>query len=112
MQIHLYRNNKYGNRRAEYNGKFYHSKKEADYAAELDLRKKAGDILSWTPQHRLSLDINGHHICNYIIDFLVIDKTGEEQIHEIKGFATDLWKLKWALTEAIWGQKYKMVLIK
>lgn len=111
MYIQRYRS-KYGNKTRDYNGRLYHSQKEADYAAELDLMKRAGEIQEWKPQHRVSLDVNGHHICNYIVDFFVIDKHGEEQLVEVKGFETDLWRFKWKLTEAIWGKRYKMVLIK
>lgn len=105
--------NKYGAVKKEYNGRVYHSKGEANYARELDLRKRAGEIAEITPQFRLSLDVNGVHICNYICDFMVVTRDGEKQLHEYKGgIETDSFKLKWQLCRAIWGNKYKMILIK
>lgn len=103
---------KYGNESKIYNGKIYHSKREASYAADLDLLKRAGEIKEWSGQFKLSMDVNGYHICNYYVDFYVIDKSSEEQIHEVKGHETGEWKLKWKLCEALYGKKYKMVLIK
>ena len=47
-----------------YEGYSYDSKFEASYAAELDLRLKGKDILDWEKQFKISIDINGFHICN------------------------------------------------
>lgn len=84
---------------------------EAGYAATLELLKKSGEILEYTPQFKLSLDVNGHHVCNYYVDFMVVDKFGEKQLHEVKGFRTAVWELKWKLTEALYGKEYTLVLI-
>lgn len=92
---------KYGNKTTYYNGYNYHSKFEANYAQELDLRLKAGEIKSWQRQVKMSLDVNGKHICNYYIDFLVIHSDDEREYVEVKGFATDLWRIKWRLLEAL-----------
>ena len=88
------------------------SKKEAKYAQELDLLLKAGEIKEIVPQFKLSLDVNGKHITNYFVDFMVITKDGTKQLHEVKGFSTDLWRIKWLLTEAIYGNEYEMIVIK
>lgn len=104
--------NKYGAARKEYNGRTYMSKGEAGYAAELDLRKRAGEIKEIIPQYRLSLDVNGYHICNYIVDFKVVMADDTIEFHEYKGFETDLWRIKWKLAEAIYGKDYKLVVIK
>lgn len=103
---------KYGNETKRYNGRVYHSKREAAYAQDLDLLKKAGEIKDWTAQFKLSMDVNNHHICNYYVDFYIIDKFDEEQIHEVKGHETSEWKIKWKLCAALYGKKYRMVLIK
>lgn len=103
---------KYGNTAKIYNGRVYHSKREAAYALDLDLLKKAGEIKEWSPQFKLSMDVNNHHICNYIIDFKIVDKSGKEQIVEVKGYQTPEWKLKWKLCQALYGEKYDMVLVK
>lgn len=104
--------NKYRAASSSYNGILFHSKKEAAYAAELDLRKKAGDILNWERQVKLSLDVNGYHITNYFIDFKVTYPDQTIELVEVKGFETPEWKLKWKLAEAILSDKYKMVVVK
>lgn len=88
------------------------SKGEAGYAQELQFRQKAGEVKEIIPQYRISLDVNGYHICNYIVDFKVIMADDTIEMHEYKGFATQLWLFKWKLTEALYGKEYKLVLIK
>jgi hypothetical protein len=92
--------NKYGAKSSIYNRRSYHSKLEAAYAQELDLRIKAGEIKGWTPQVKISLDVNGFHITNYYVDFLVIYKNGDKELVEVKGFETEVWRLKRLLLEA------------
>ena len=103
---------KYHNTPSQYKGRLYHSKKEAEYAMILDDMVKTGEIISWSPQFKLELDFNGKHICNYIADFVVYRKLGLVEIHETKGYFTDLAKIKWKLAQAIYGKGYKFVLIK
>lgn len=94
---------KYGNIKSEYKGGIYDSKKEMRKAQELDLLVKAGEITKWEKQKRLSLEVNGVHIANYYIDFVVYypDKTIEYL--EIKSpiTCTPVWKLKWKLARAL-----------
>lgn len=104
--------NKFGAKKKEYNGRLYMSKGEAGYAAELELRKKAGEIKEIIPQFRIKLDVNGYHICNYIVDFKVTMADDTIEMHEWKGFETDLWRVKWKLAKAIYSKEYKFVLIK
>lgn len=104
--------NKYHNVSSTVNGIQYHSKKEAGYASELNLRLKAGDIKDWERQRKISLDVNGFHICNYFIDFVIIHNDGSEEYVEVKGFPTDTWRLKWKLTEALLDDQVKKGLIK
>ena len=96
--------NKYHAKSSEYDGRWYHSKKEAAYAQELDLRKKAGDIKEWIPQYKIDLKVYGKHIANYYVDFKVINNDDSVELHEVKGFVTDLWRLKWKLLEAIYDR--------
>lgn len=102
---------KYKNKSKIYNGRTYDSIKEANHAEELDWRMKAGEIKEIIPQFKISLDINDRHIANYYIDFKVILSDGEEQYHEVKGFETEIWRLKWKLTEALYPN-YNLVLIR
>jgi hypothetical protein len=95
------RYNKYKAEKQTFGGRSYHSKKEADYAANLEWMKKAGEIKEIIPQYKLDIRVNGKHITNYFIDFKV--------------FETDVWQLKWKLTEALLDEiepGAKLVLIK
>lgn len=92
--------NKYGAKSTIHNGVQYHSKREAAYAAELDIRKKAGDIASWERQIPIVLMVNGQKICRYYVDFLVEYDGGRKQLVEVKGFETEVWRLKRLLLEA------------
>jgi len=112
-----YKSNKYNATSASYNGYTYHSKKEATYAMQLDLRIKAKEVVSWTRQHKLELRVNGSLICKYYIDFRAELTDGSVEYIEVKGFETDVWRLKWKLTEALWdeltaGEQARLVLIK
>lgn len=103
--------NKYNNQSQKYNGRIYHSRKEAAYALELDWRKKAKEVKDVIPQYKISIDVNGIHIANYFIDFKVILTSGRVEYHEVKGFETDVWRMKWKLCQALFPE-YNFVLIK
>lgn len=92
---------KYGARRTEYNGILYASKREAEYAQELDLRVRIGEIVSWERQIPFELVVAGTKICRYILDFVEIDKDGNRTYIEVKGFPTPEWKLKFKLFKAL-----------
>lgn len=96
---------KYRNVKQDYNGILYQSKKEAGYAAELDLRLKAKDIKSWARQECIRLDVNGFHIANYYIDFVITHNDDSLEYVEVKGYETDVWKMKWKIFEALYSGK-------
>lgn len=104
------RKNKYGAKKTVFGDRLYGSKLEASYAKQLDTAKKGKAIKDFQPQFRLRLDVNGYHICDYLVDFLVTNNDGTQELWEIKGFATPLFQYKWRLTEALYGDKYKMVI--
>lgn len=103
---------KYGNNKTVFGDRLYGSKLEAFYAKQLDTLKKGKAIKDFTPQFKLSLDVNGYHIANYYVDFMVENNDGSKELWEIKGFETDVWRFKWKLTEAIYGEEYKLVVYK
>jgi predicted nuclease of restriction endonuclease-like RecB superfamily len=99
-------------KKSEYNGSIYDSKFEAGYAQELDLRKKAGDIVDWSRQDNLELVVNGYVVCNYKIDFIIYHKEETEYV-ECKGWWTPYAKLKWKLFEALYtkpGNKLTVIM--
>lgn len=99
------RNGKYNSKSTIYNGRSYDSALEAAYANELDLRIKAGEIKEVIPQFKLELYVSNIHICNYYMDFKVILSDGSVEFHEVKGFETDVWRIKWKLAMAIYGKE-------
>lgn len=105
MAWKLQTKNKFGAIKQTYGGYSYHSRKEAQYAAELDLRVRAGDIKRWERQKKIELRVNGELICNYFIDFVIYHNDETKEYTEIKGFETDVWRLKWKLFEAIYRVK-------
>lgn len=88
-----------------YNDLKYDSGFEARYAQELDLRVKWKDIKRWERQIKIPIDVNGYHICNYFIDFVVYHNDDTIEYVETKGYATEVWRLKWKLFEALYSDK-------
>jgi hypothetical protein len=116
------RRSKFGNKRVKVTmGVTYDSKGEAAYAGHLQVLKLCGEVLEWERQVKIQLRVNGKKICTYVMDFVVTMKDGSIELHEYKGFATDLWKMKWRILEVtlpevsdrMWPDKeVKMVLVK
>jgi hypothetical protein len=102
--------NKYGAKTSVYKDYRYDSQMEAKYAMKLDYLIMAGEITEFKRQHKLSLDIDGKHIANYYVDFRVTYSDGREEFHEVKGFPTPEWQLKWKMAKAIYGEN-KFILI-
>ena len=91
--------NKYKNKRKFYNGRTYDSILEANFAEELDWRIKEGEIKEVLPQFKIELrGLQGKRVTNYFIDFKVINWDDSITYFEVKGYATALWQLKWAMT--------------
>lgn len=90
-----------------YNGVVYHSKSEAKHAFELDRQKAAGMIYAWEPQVALPIRLNGIHICNVVVDFRVKAALEcEWRYVEVKGFETEIYKLKRKLLLAMYGRDF------
>ncbi len=95
--------NKYGNKTCHCNQDHTHdSIFEAHYCNELALLIKAKEIKSYKIQVRYPLEVNGKLVTSHIVDFEVIDNGGKLQIHEVKGFATEVWNLKYKLFCAVY----------
>jgi len=102
VYLQKYRYCKYGNRASDYNGYIYDSGFEADYAKELDMRLKAGDIKNWERQFKVEIWINGMWILNHKIDFRIEHNDGAFELVETKGMETKDWRLRRKLLEAVW----------
>lgn len=86
------------------------SKFEAGLARDLELRVKAGDIKSFKEQVKIPLIVNNLVVCDYKIDFVVEHNDGTIEYIEAKGYATDVWKLKWKLFEALYSTDPNVIL--
>lgn len=104
---------KYGNVLTEYGGYTYMSKKEANYARELDTLKKAkasaDRVVSYERQVPYKIEINGVRICKYILDFLVTYADGHIEYVDVKGVRTTVYALKCKMMLAVHGIAIKEV---
>ena len=95
---------KYGNKKVLINGIKFDSKKEANRYYELMLLQKAGIVSSLELQPRFllqeSFKKNGktYRKIEYIADFKYIEN-GKIIVEDVKGFETDVFKLKNKLFE-------------
>jgi hypothetical protein len=85
--------------------KHYDSKFEANYGFELELQKNAKQIKDFRTHVKIPLDVNGYHICDYYIDFIVDHNDGITEYVETKGLPMPVWKIKWKLFEALYSEK-------
>jgi len=99
MYYHSPRKTKYGETRASFDGKVYHSKLERDDAMWLHALEKDGEISELKEQVRYRIFHNDVHICDSIVDFQF--KTKEKTVwYESKGFVTDKYRVVRKLIEA------------
>lgn len=105
----LKKGNKYNNQKTTYNGREYHSKKEAIRAFELDLLVKAKVVRSWKPQVPFEFTYNGIKICKYYADFVVKYVDGHTEVEDVKGVRTGTYMLKRKLMKAFYGIDIKEI---
>lgn len=109
--------NAFGQRRSKYcakatylDGKRFASKKEAARYGQLKAMADAGYIKNLNTQVPFEIKINDKKICKYLADFCYEEvATGESVVEDVKGFRTDIYKLKKKLVEAIYGISIKEV---
>lgn len=96
---------KYKNIKTIVDGIEFDSRKEADYYCQLKLLKKAGEIKDFGLQQRYELqptfEKNGttHRSITYVADFVVVNNDGTTDVIGVKGFETQLFKIKQKLFE-------------
>ena len=90
------------------------SKLEASYAALFDASRKASlkkdRVVDVKRQVKVSFDLNGVHICNYYMDFVVMYADGREEWVEVKGYETDIWKMKAKMFRAFYPKRIYKIL--
>jgi len=118
------KSNKYGNIKRTYNNITYDSILEATKAYELDMLLKAKEIKSWKRQKKIEINFvknkrgkweltetlglelknqgkEFRHFRNYFMDFVIEHHDGSLEYLEIKGMETEVWRMKFFLTELI-----------
>lgn len=93
-------------------GRMHQSGLEARRCTELHLMERAGVItnLRAHPQVRFRLEVDGHHICDYMADFCYYDNERRAEIVEdVKGMMTDVARMKMKLMEAVHGVEVELV---
>jgi len=101
--VSFFRAQKYHNRSCRCASNHTHdSMFEAQYCDDLHILLKVGEIQEVRTQVSFPLVVAGLHIANHIVDFLVVNKAGTKEVHETKGFATDVWAIKHKLFEALY----------
>lgn len=101
------------------NGIVFDSAAERDYAAELDHKVKTKQIAGYRRQVPYPLFVFcdafprsgfGVEVCKIVVDFEVAMRDGTVQVEEVKGYETELWKLKEKMFRACYPDiKYVVV---
>ena len=99
---------KYRNIKTEVDGIVFDSKAEARRYAELKLLEKANEISDLRLQPKFNCKIHGKKICTYRADF---DYYHGDQwvVEDVKGFRTQVYRLKKRLVEALHGVEIREV---
>ncbi len=107
---------KYRNKKVTIDGDTFDSKAEARYYSELKLRERAGDILFFRlqPRYRLQDAVEKHGVkhraIDYVADFEIHHKDGSIEVVDVKGFKTEVFRIK----EKMFHKKFphKLTLVK
>jgi hypothetical protein len=83
----------------ELDGIRFASKKEAQYYADLKLRQAAGIVLFFLRQVPFHLPGNIRYVCDFA-EFLA---DGQVRFVDVKGYKTDMYKLKHKQVKAVYG---------
>ena len=90
-------------------GHEYDSALEARYAARLETLRHAvrlsERVLAVRPQVSVPLEVNGHLICRYRVDFVVSYADGREAWVEVKGLMTPEARIKMNLFRALFPER-------
>lgn len=92
---------KYGNKWCIIDGIKFQSIKEGGYYQFLKSEKQQKKIKDFKRQVTFRIEINGILVCRYIADFVVTYNDGSKKVIDVKGFKTDVYKLKKSLMFAV-----------
>lgn len=86
--------NKFNAKAQVYGDVRYDSTLEAKVAENLDWLLKAGELVEVKRQVKMPLHVNGVFITNYYVDFRTVDRHGQVNYIEAKGFETKDFLIK------------------
>ncbi len=98
------REHKYHALPGKYNGEFFHSKKEAHFARDLDLQIKAGVVSFYLRQ--VPFHLEG---AKYLVDFLIFYADRSVRFVDTKGVDTPLSKTKRRMVEVRYPIKIEII---
>jgi hypothetical protein len=98
---------KYNAIRCQYNGIWYDSKFEAQYAMNLDWRLKGKDIKAWERQYPIEIRTDADDLIRrHKVDFRIRHNDDSFELVEVKGFETPEYRLLKKLIENLWLPKH------
>jgi len=108
---------KYRNVKVKQGDRVYDSKKEHEYALELDAKIQSGEVEYYEHQVPIKIVVNGEKITTYILDFQVAYSNGVTEYVDVKAkdrktgnfLTTPEFKLKKKLIKALYGIEIKLV---
>jgi hypothetical protein len=100
--------NKFHAKKTVFNGQTFDSKKEAAYAAKLEILKRSfkpsDKVIGYRTQVPFPVHLNGKLICTYKLDFLTTYADGRIEHVDVKGYkkgaAYQVFRIKKKLVEA------------
>jgi hypothetical protein len=96
------KSSKYRSKPMIVDGVRFASQKEGHRYRELRELARLGRIANLELQPRYRLAVGGNHVCDYVADFRYF-ALGKMVVEDVKGFKTQLYKLKKRLMKAILG---------
>lgn len=100
---------RYGNKYCECDGFKFQSIREMTHYLYLRDRKLKGEIKDFKMQVPYKCIINDVLICSYRADFVVTHWDYTEEVIDVKGFKTAVYKLKYKLMQACHNIKIKEI---
>jgi hypothetical protein len=96
---------KYRSEKTEYNGMMFDSKKEADFAKNLESRKHAHELNERVTrvEYQVAYPITAKNkvVSHYFADFRITYADLHQEVVDVKGMKTPVYKLKKKLVEAL-----------
>ena len=101
--------NKYRAKKTTIDGIKFDSLKEAKRYSTLKLMEEQELIFNLALQVAFPISINGKHICKYMADFTYYNDKKEHIVEDVKGYKTQIYKLKKKMVEAYYNIKINEV---